>query len=322
MILAAVWGVYIGGLHSWLMNWGATPAEQQMALPGDELLPDMSSRFTRAITIHAPASAVWPWVVQIGQDRAGFYSNTWLENLTGADIHNADVIHAEWQHRAIGDRILLARPDLAGGVFAQMAQTRIVALEPQRLIADIPCRFVLQPIDSNTTRLLLREPIPSTFAARIINALIWDPMHFVMEQRMLRGIKERAEGHSLVPVKMMLVARIGWIVACASVLVLFLARRRWRPWLVLPTAIVLPALLWTGDWDATGAGFLAMGITVLGALAFGRRWWPPYLLIATAVALMLLLAPEGYMALGVILDVVWVGVLASRVARLIRQPTD
>jgi hypothetical protein len=52
--------------------------------------------FTRAITIRAPASAVWRWVVQIGQDRAGFYSNTWLENLTGADIHNADAIHPEW----------------------------------------------------------------------------------------------------------------------------------------------------------------------------------------------------------------------------------
>ena len=210
MILAVVWGVYFSGLHPWLMNWGATAAEQQMALPGDQLLPDVSYRFTRAITIRAPTSAVWRWIVQMGQDRAGFYSNTWLENLTGANIHNANYIHAEWQQRMIGDRILLARPDLFGGSFAQVAQTRIVALEPERLIADIPCRFVLQPIDGNTTRLLLRESVPSTFAARTINALMWDPTHFVLEARMLRGIKERAEGHSLVPVEMMFVARIGY----------------------------------------------------------------------------------------------------------------
>src|SRR5271167_3967056 len=202
-ILAAVWGVYFAALHPWLMNWGATPTEQRMALPGDQLLPDGSCRFTRAITIRAPASAVWRWVVQIGQDRAGFYSNTWLENLTGADIHNADAIHPEWQQRKIGDRVLLARPDLFGGFFTHLAQTSIIALEPERLIADIPGRFVFQPIDGETTRLLLREPIPPTFAGRTLNALMWDPMHFVMQQRMLRGIKERAEGQPLVSTQMM-----------------------------------------------------------------------------------------------------------------------
>lgn len=316
MILVALWGVYFGGLHPWLMNWGATAAEQQMALPGDELLPDVSSRFTRAITIRAPAAAVWQWVVQMGQDRAGFYSNTWLENLTGANIHNAEAIHPEWQQRTIGDRVLLARPDLFGGLFAQVAQTRIVTLEPGRLIADIPGRVVLQPIDEQTTRLMLREPVPSTFAARTINALIWDPMHFVMQQRMLRGIKERAEQRPLVPVEMMLVARAGWTLAGAGLMALFLARRRRRPWVLLPIVIVLPVLWSTGDWDASLAGFLAVGITVAGALTFGRRWWPPYLLLAAAVALMLLLAPDGYTAFGVTLGVVWVSVLAGFLFRV------
>ena len=74
---------------------------------------------------------------------------------------------------------------------------------------------------------------------------------------------------------------------------------------LLPMVIVLPVLRSTGDWDATLAGFLAIGITVLGALACSRRWWPPYLLLAAAVALMLLLAPDGYTAFGITLDVVW-----------------
>lgn len=316
VILAPVWVVYFAALHPWFMNWGTTPAEQQMALPGDQLLPNASHRFTRAITIHAPVSAIWKWVVQIGQDRAGFYSNTWLENLTGANIHNADAIHPEWQRRTIGDRVLLARPDLLRGFFAHMAQTRIVALESERLIADIPCRFVLQPIDGQTTRLLLRESVPSTLAGRAVNALIWDPMHFVMEQRMLRGIKERAEGQPLVPAELMLVARAGWILAGASLLGLFLARRRSRPWVLLPLVFMLPVVYSTGDWNAALAGFLAIGITVLGAVAFGRHRWPPYLLLASAAALMLLLAPDAYTAFGITFDVVCVAVLAGCLFRV------
>ncbi len=311
-IFAAAWIVYFGGLHPWFMNWGATPAEQRMVLPGDELLADPSFRFTRAITIHAPVSAVWRWVVQIGQDRAGFYSNTWLENLTGANIHNAETIHAEWQQRSIGDRVLLARPDLFGGFFAEGAQTRIVALEQERMIANIPGRFVLQPIDSESTRVFLRESIPSTFAGRTINALVWDPMHFVMQQRMLRGIKERAEGHSLVPVEVMWMARIGWVLAGAGLVALFVARRRWRPWILLPLLIALPLLWWTGDWSAALAAFMTISITVLGALAFDRSWWPPYILLATAVALVLLLSPDAYTAFGFTLGLVMLALLAAR----------
>ncbi len=321
IILAAVWGVYFAGLHPWFMNWGATAAEQQMALPGDQPLSDVGSRFTRAITIRAPVREVWRWVVQMGQDRAGFYSNTWLENLAGAGIHNANAIHAEWQQRTIGDRVPLARPDFFGGVFAQVAQTRIVALEPERWIADIPGRFVLQPIDTETTRLLVREPVASTFIARAISALMWDSMHFVMQQRMLRGIKERAEGHSLVPAPIMWAARIGWILAGAGLLVLFGARRRRWSWLLAPAVIVVPVLRATGDWDAALAAFLAMGITVLGFVAFGRRWWPPYLLLAAAVALILLFAPDAYAAFGVAFDIVGLAVLAGWLFHLLTPAT-
>jgi hypothetical protein len=224
IIFGAAWVVYFAVLHPWFMNWGATKAERQMALPGDQFLPDISHRFTRAITIYAPAAVVWRWIVQMGQDRAGFYSNTWLENLTGADIHNANTIHPEWQHRAIGDHVFLAQPDLFGDFFAHGAQTDIVALEPEQLIAFIPTRFVLQPVNGRTTRLLLREAVPSTYMGRAVGAVLWDAMHFVMEQRMLRGIKERAEGKPLVSPGMMLTARIGWLLASASLLGLFLAR--------------------------------------------------------------------------------------------------
>ena len=321
ILLVIEWGVYFGFLYPWFINWRATSVERQMALPGDLAtggVPDGSHRFTRAITIHAPAPTVWRWLVQMGQDRAGFYSNTWLENLTGANIHNADVIHPEWQRRKTGDRVLLARLDLLGGIFAHMAQTRIVALEPERLIADIPCRFVLQSADGKSTRLLVRESLPSNLAWRAINSVMWDPIHFVMEQRMLRGIKERAEGFPLVPPEIMLAARVGWGIAGAGLLGLFLVRPRSRPWVMLPFVFALPVVHSTGDWNAALAAFLASGITVYGALMFGRRWWPPYVLLASAVALMLLLASDPYSAFGITLGVVGITLLLGSLFRVLR----
>jgi hypothetical protein len=105
-----------------------------MALAGDEVA--RATYATRAITIDAAPSAVWPWIVQMGEDRAGFYSNSWLGNLTGSDIHNADRVHPEWQQRALGDSVPLARPDLLFGLGA-WGRSPIVVLEPGRVIGDI-----------------------------------------------------------------------------------------------------------------------------------------------------------------------------------------
>ena len=87
---------YLLILYPWMMRWGATDAELSMTLPGDGIVPVTDSQSTRAVTIHAPADEVWKWVLQIGQERAGFYSNDWLENLTFADIHNTNAIRPEW----------------------------------------------------------------------------------------------------------------------------------------------------------------------------------------------------------------------------------
>jgi hypothetical protein len=90
-------------IHPWLMDWGTTPAEQSMALLGDDRPTSPGPYFTRAITINAPPEQVWPWLLQIGQDRGGFYSNDWLANLIGVNIHNANAMHLEWQPRQLGD---------------------------------------------------------------------------------------------------------------------------------------------------------------------------------------------------------------------------
>jgi len=220
------------------------------------------SYFTRAITIGAPPSAIWPWIVQVGQDRAGFYSNSWLENMTGANIHNAGAIRPEWQQRALGDVVPLARPDLLFGLGAA-GHTDIFVLDAPSVIGNAPGRFVLVPIDDQHTLLLVREAIQADAGLHtagqgplITRWLLWDPMHFVMVERMMRGIKERAEGQPLVPSGLMVAAHIGWWSAGVIVLGLFLARRRNRPWLAAPLLVILPAFLASGDWGAALAGFL------------------------------------------------------------------
>ena len=287
LVLALTWGIYLVVLHPWLMNWGATAEERRMPLPGDDPAADSSASLTRAITIEAPRASVWPWLVQVGQDRAGFYSYTWLENLTGADIHNA-----------AGDKVPMAGAPLRRlGGEGTLLTVRL--LEPERVIADVPGRFVLVPQSDGSTRLLVRESLAIPERSGL-GWLAWDPMHFVMEQRMLRGIKERAEGVPLVPPALQALARVGWSLAGLGLLGTFLSHRRWRPWVVLPVLAVVPAVGWAGDLDAALAGFLAVGIAVAGGLALGRRWWACYLLVAIVVLLVLLLAPDAYAAFGLL----------------------
>jgi hypothetical protein len=318
LLFAAAWCAFLLVLHPSFMNWGSTADERAAPLLGDTAPP--AAYFTRAITIDAPPAAVWPWLMQIGQDRAGFYSNDWLENLFGGDIHNGAVLRPEWQARSVGDRIPMAGEELrrAAGDYTLLT---VRQLEPERLYADVPGSFVLQPTDSGGTRLLLREAlaIPERAGAMW---LLWDPMHFVMEQRMLQGIKERAEGRPFVPPVVQAAARVGWLLGGLGLLVVFLRRRDWRPWLLAPAAVVAPTLWLTGDLNSALAGALAVGVTVGGALALGWRWVWAYLPLASAVALVLLLAPDPYAAFGLLFMALAGGALWRLVARSpsVRRP--
>jgi hypothetical protein len=98
---------YLAAVRPWMLRWGATPEERRKALPGDAMVPKAGSQCTRAVTVEAPVGAVWPWLAQLGQDRAGFNSYEWLENLAGCRMRNAEDLHAEWQERAIGDTVYL-----------------------------------------------------------------------------------------------------------------------------------------------------------------------------------------------------------------------
>jgi hypothetical protein len=184
-------------LWPWHRTWGATETEQAMSLPGDPPDRDPSYELMHAVTIEARPDAVWPWLVQLGQDRAGFYSYDWLERLFQADVHNADEIRPEWQHRATGEFVRATQPDYLGGLFGRDLGWRITHFDPPKaMVLENWGAFVLEPTPDGGTRLLIRTrmggPEAPVWGAGLTFAAFELP-HFLMQRRMMLGIKERAE---------------------------------------------------------------------------------------------------------------------------------
>jgi hypothetical protein len=194
LLLAAAFCLAVGLFYTlvarpWFLKWGATAAELAEPLPGDNLVPNARASATRAITINAPPERVWPWIAQIGQGRGGFYSYAWLENLFGCRITNADRIHPEWQDVKPGDGVRL-HPNMTPIPVAVVEKQRALILggatSPDPRIPPVTWAFILEPAPGNATRLLIRwRARPSDSIAGTI--------HFIMERRMMLGIRERAE---------------------------------------------------------------------------------------------------------------------------------
>ena len=264
--------VYLLLVQPWHLRWGATDDEVQRLLPGDEIMPDPDYECTHAITIHAPREDVWPWLVQIGQDRGGFYSYTWIENLLGMDIHNVDRIVPQWQHLKVGDRV-----GLAPGNWMTVAST-----EPgQWVVFDMPLgkqtswAFVLDRIDARTTRFLIRLRMEAR--GRAIRYSPFDPGHFIMERKTMLRMKQMAEAASGVAqgqTSSELIWFLSMIVAGLAILALVFTKK-W-PWtLALASAgVVLWVLVFFRGHPSPVYGAVLV-IGTIGALLWAcwpQRW--------------------------------------------------
>jgi hypothetical protein len=194
---AVLWGavsvgvlavVYRSLVRRRVLTWGATASEAAARLPGDELLSDADGVSTRAIEISAPARDVWPWLAQMGPDpRGGAYTYDWIENLLGLDMHSTDRVMAEFQDPQVGDTIRLGANEM-----------RLERVDPQEVLAwrsqdgNWAWTFVVTKTDGGT-RLVSRNRFRLPSVTGRVAMLAMEPASLVMERKMLRGIKHRAE---------------------------------------------------------------------------------------------------------------------------------
>ena len=218
---------YRGIVRPWYERWGVEPADHVRLLPGDELIAGPTAGDTRAITIDAPAAAIWPWLVQMGFGRAGWYSYDTLD-MRG---RSASEIVPEWQSIALGqtmptwpggglevvqieperaivlylDDLIVARQQkdaratAVGGLGADattpglVASAAIMRSQPRRFRAS--WAFVLEPIDGDRTRLIerVRVEYAEIAAWNRVSGPLFGVAVFLMTRRQLLGIKQRAE---------------------------------------------------------------------------------------------------------------------------------
>jgi len=184
-VAAVVLALYLLAVRPWHLRWGASDQEVARAMPGDGLV-DGAGSTTRAITVTARAEQVWPWLVQIGYGRAGWYSYDWIDN---DGRPSADRILPDFQYLRVGDRILMA-PGMGATVRA-VAPNRYVLSQSDG--GESWC-LALYPLDERHTRLVSRWRArwPLT-PAMLFWTIVVDPGFFIMERKMLNGIKTRAE---------------------------------------------------------------------------------------------------------------------------------
>ncbi len=184
----------------WMQTWGATDEEIGAALPGDHLVADANLQTTKGISVQASPADIYPWLLQIGVDRGGMYSYDWIENLIGLNVHTVDEIVPEYQNAQVGDFWRFTPADYVlnpgpGLYVKELIEDEAVLLcfgmegKPEDACID-SWQFVLVPQPDGSTRLLLRSnmaiepelPIKLTYF-----------IQFLMEQKMLRTLRDRAE---------------------------------------------------------------------------------------------------------------------------------
>ena len=191
VIFAGFW--WVGGQ---IPNWGSTNQEVIASLPGDEIIASPDIIWNHALTIRASPAEIYPWLVQIGDSRAAFYSITFIENLfcmTTGECHyvNADRIHKEWQNPIRGEQGIIINylviQDYQPDQFVLAKNSAALPLQWTWL-------WYIQPLDEYFSRLIVRHRIdaPDDVPLGIFNLIM--NSGYVMERGMMLGIRERAEG--------------------------------------------------------------------------------------------------------------------------------
>lgn len=182
-ICAALWYVY----RPWALTWGATTEEIARSMPGDEVLPHPTFNATRAVTIEATPQHVWPWIIQIGYRRAGFYSYDTLDN---DGIPSSETILPEYQDLQVGDLIPLSKTASVRVTELVPPSSLVLVFEVEGTWSNATWVWSLEPLDAGRTRLVTRLRAD---ARGIRPRLFLDLGEIIMMRKCMLGIKRRAE---------------------------------------------------------------------------------------------------------------------------------
>jgi hypothetical protein len=178
-----LWFVY----RPWALGWGSTEEEIARAMPGDEVLGNPAFNATRAVTIEATPEEIWPWIVQIGYRRAGFYSYDALDN---DGIPSSDVILPEFQTLRVGDTIPLSRNAHVRVTELEKPTSMVLVFEVSGTWSNATWVWGLYPETASRTRLITRLRVNPT---NVRSRLLLDLGEIIMMRKCMLGIKRRAE---------------------------------------------------------------------------------------------------------------------------------
>jgi hypothetical protein len=182
--------VYLLFFRSHILKWGATDSEVTMPMQGDKYAEVISS--TRAIDINKPAADVWACLVDLGADRKGFYSFNFLEYLYGCET--VKQINSENREFQIGRLIPTTKPDSDGNYKEGFHVIDVV--QGQSFVLKDWGEFLVKKIDAGNSRLIIRTHYKSPHnAIGKLGYSIFDMLHYIMEKRMMLGIKDSAESN-------------------------------------------------------------------------------------------------------------------------------
>ncbi|UCF79192.1 MAG: hypothetical protein JSW03_02765 [Candidatus Eiseniibacteriota bacterium] len=183
-LIVALGALFQSVYRPWQLNWGATAEEVARPMPGDELVKDPTFNATRAVTINARPEHIWPWLVQMGYRRAGFYSWDTLDNDR---IPSSERILPEYQNLRVGDLVPLSKNGYARVVEMEQNERLLLVFESE---GTATWAWGLYELDAERTRLVtrLRWCAPSA-----LSQFILDAFEIVMMRKCLLGIKRRAE---------------------------------------------------------------------------------------------------------------------------------
>ncbi len=261
--------IYLLAIRPAELHWGATTEEVARSMPGDDLVPSPSFCATRAITIHGRPEDIWPWLVQIGYGRAGFFGYDLIENLgSSTGIRSAGSVLPELQHPKTGDVLPISA--VASLVFGSIQADRYLVWRGAASPIDSSFVWALYPIDASHTRLISRVRLRYHWRDRgLALDLFTEFADHVAVPKILLGLKGRVEGRLPQTLAAEAVEIAIWILAFAEFVIAAVLVFRWHGW-------------WRAWLLALGAGLL-----LLFALYARAPVWIGTALVGVVLAIML-----------------------------------